>query len=358
MKRTIGGKEYNFSEMAIPLDKLRFWPQNPRVYSELYSLYDEADLKNVTPGEMQERIYSIFRDRDDVRELRKKLEAELGLADPLIVQKNPNEDAYDVLEGNRRLAACKLAVAVASGEDSKQPIVEAFSTLQCEVTPDDISESATFSFLGTLHVDGKLAWDPFEIAGYMQRRIIQLQKEFPTGSNLPEKVADELNKPVGDVQRAVLTINLMRDAKETNQRKYSHYHVLVQNRATSKAIKEKGQKKERLLKLVKEWPKDRPALEFRKLLTEVGKNDKALATLYKTGNLDEAAEQARESGSFEAVYRKLHSFRTYLDEPARNRKIKYMDIASPDFNRIMYEIEQLNKIVKGIHDKLKERSDA
>ena len=91
----ISNQVYTFTERKINQSELKFYPQNPRIYSLL-------DFDEEIPD--QKDIEDKFSAMDHVRELRLSIEANGGLIDPLMVR----DGDFVVLEGNSRLAAYRM----------------------------------------------------------------------------------------------------------------------------------------------------------------------------------------------------------------------------------------------------------
>ena len=168
----LGAEEYTFTLTELPQAKLKFYVENPRVYS----LFDRSEAEPT-----QDEIESVLCDMDNVRELRDAIKSTGGLVDPLVVI----DERYVVVEGNRRLAAYRM---LASKDPTK------WSMVRCMVLPSDISEKALFILLGQYHIHGQLAWAPFELAGYLYRRIEGTKVK-------PEDIAKEVSKTTSEIKQ-------------------------------------------------------------------------------------------------------------------------------------------------------------
>lgn len=347
MKRTIVGKDYQFEEAEIPIEKLRFWPENPRIYADIYSLYDE-DTPDFTDPQLQLKIYDKLKQRNNVRILCRQIEAS-GLADPLVVRKNNENDTYDVLEGNRRLAACKMILEKGKKQTN---LIKKFSSLACEMTPEDFLENHIFALLGTWHITGKAQWEPFAKASYVKRRVEALKREGDSESAALENTGKEIGETKSTVQSFIANIDLMKEANEQDSGKYSFYEVLNSNRITSKDLKNDDYK-EQWLDSIKKWKES--AYEFRKTIEAATKNQRAL-NKFRNGNLTlkKAAEQAKEDGSTDAIYQKVSKFRIFM---ARDKaRFKELNVTDPVFGKLKYELSKLKKLVPEIAKILEDKS--
>ena len=89
---TLNGKEILYKDRILLNSELRYFPENPRIYSIVCD-------GNGYPSqeEIEERLSSM----DHVNQLIQSIKANGGLIDPLLVR----DGDYLVLEGNSRLAA-------------------------------------------------------------------------------------------------------------------------------------------------------------------------------------------------------------------------------------------------------------
>lgn len=116
--------------------KLRFFPDNPRVYSVV-----RANGKQPTQEEIQQQLSEL----EHVKELREDIKRNGGLLEALIVRGG----SLEVLEGNSRLAAYRQLAA-------KEPIK--WGMVKCTVLPADVDDALVFALLGQFHIKGKKDW--------------------------------------------------------------------------------------------------------------------------------------------------------------------------------------------------------
>lgn len=337
MKRTIANTDYQFKEADIPIEKLRFWTENPRVHAEMYSPYGE-DAPNLTQPQLQQQIYEKLKKHNDVRKLREQIES-AGLMDPLIVRKNSRNDTYDVLEGNRRLAACKMILERARSKKQKD-LIKRFSALSCEITPKDLPESHIFTLLGTLHVTGKLPWEPFAKASYIKRRVEALKREGLIEDDALQSTANELGEKKPTIKIYVANIDLMKFANEKKTTRYSFYDVLNRNTKTRKDLKDSNLRKRWVKSIREEWGE---ATKFRAAVNATVKDPKVLKR-FQNGNLNlkSAAQQAVNNGSTDAIVQKVNKFRTSIINA--KPRLKKMDVTNKAFNKLKFEFRHLKTL--------------
>ena len=350
MKRTIANTDYQFKEADIPIEKLRFWPENPRVYAEMYSPYGE-DAPDLTQPQLQQKIYDKLKSHNDVRKLRDQIE-DAGLMDPLIIRKNSRSDTYDVLEGNRRLAACKMILERAKSK-KQENLIKRFSALSCEITPKDFPESHIFALLGTLHITGKLQWDPFAKASYVKRRVEALIEDGLHEETALQNAGDELGEKKPTIKIYVANIDLMKFANEKKTTKYSLYDVLNRNKVVRKDLEDSTLKK-RWVKSIREW-KGEWSTEFRAAVSMTVKDSKALKK-FQEGKLSlaDAAQQAINNGSTDTIFQKVSKFRASMTNA--KPRLKRMDVTDKAFSKLKFEFKRLKTLSNELFEILEKKS--
>lgn len=151
-KIVLNGREIVTQFMQIELSNISFWKDNPRIYSLIKSKYDREPSN--------EEIFQVLWAFDDhVRELVQQIKQNNGLIEPILVKKEDNK--YLVYEGNSRFAAyLKLS--------ENDPVK--WGRINCNVLPEDLTDSDIFKLIGQFHIHSKKDWVPYEQAGYLYRR--------------------------------------------------------------------------------------------------------------------------------------------------------------------------------------------
>ena len=143
---TIGKKIFEVQKGDLNQADLKFYIDNPRVYSALRT-------HNETPS--QKEIEELMTGMDHVKQLKLSIETNGGLIDPLIVRAGDNV----VLEGNSRLAAYRLLCRI-------DPIK--WGMVKCTILPADIDDASIFALLGQYHIVGG-SWKPGILLSLWQR---------------------------------------------------------------------------------------------------------------------------------------------------------------------------------------------
>ena len=98
-------REVPYEEMQVSVERLAFYPENPRIYSQFAGSGDRT----------QENIQAKLEGMNHVRELRFQIDRDGQVNEPLFCIRivDPESELYgeyeyQVLEGNRRLAALRM----------------------------------------------------------------------------------------------------------------------------------------------------------------------------------------------------------------------------------------------------------
>lgn len=203
---TLRGKEIPTVTRDIEQSKLRFYADNPRIYSLVRSDGHEPD---------QDFILQKLIEHDHVHVLKEDIVANGGLIDPLIVR----DGDMVVLEGNSRLAAYRHLAG-------KEPIK--WGRVRCTVLPADLDEQLIFALLGQYHVKGKTDWAPFEKAGFIHRRITEQSLGIET-------VAEDLSMRKSEAEQLVRVFQFMLDRRVVARDQWSYFDEYLKSRKITKA---------------------------------------------------------------------------------------------------------------------------
>ncbi|WP_156419542.1 ParB N-terminal domain-containing protein [Aureimonas sp. AU12] len=139
-------------DSMVPIQDLRFDPQNPRVPTEVFQTEEDSIRYLTTEYDVEELVQSILSS---------------GWIDyePLIVQKNTNI----VFEGNRRLAAIRLIsdAKLRSDISYKLPNIDNPQPLPADVRVRFVDDRADARrFIAFKHINGPFKWDAYAKAKY------------------------------------------------------------------------------------------------------------------------------------------------------------------------------------------------
>lgn len=311
---TLGDEKYPFFETMLPQASLKFYIENPRVYS----YFDRSDKEPT-----QEEIESVMCDMDSVRVLRDAIKSTRGLVQPLIVIEKRNE----VIEGNRRLAAYRLLA-------SKDPVN--WSKVWCMVLPSNISEKAIFILLGQYHLHGQLSWAPFELAGYIYRRIEKTKVE-------PEAVAKELARTPGEIKQYYKVYKFMLDNNDLDAKNWSHYEEYLKTQSIKKRRASHPDLDSAVVKAIKSGAiKDaridvRDKLGFITKLPEDQCDEKLKSFIAGEMTLNECYKEARIVGK--DILNDLVLFRTLISTPETMSVVR--SLSDADKGKYRFELNQI-----------------
>lgn len=208
-KITVQNETIEYREREMKVDDLKFWPENPRVYSALR-------LKLMGEEPTQKDIEEVMTSLENVKRLRSSIKAIGGLTHPLFVRNGV------VIEGNSRLAAYRLLCRVDKIKWAK---------VRCNVLPDDMSDDLVFALIGSIHIDGVTEWTPFEQAGYLFRHLQKSKKPI-------EAIAKDCGLTPSKSKLYVRVYETMLANDDTDQSKFSYYLEMLKNGdITSKSAK-------------------------------------------------------------------------------------------------------------------------
>ena len=282
----IRGVEIPVRTVLLPQADLRFFVDNPRVYSILRFGGEEPD---------QDSIQRRLLDMEHVKALIQDIKLDGGLTDPVIVRSG----SLEVLEGNSRLAAYR---ALAKNDPIK------WSVMKCKVLPQDLDDRLIFALLGQYHIKGKKDWAPFEQAGFLYRRATLHDIDAM-------QLAGEIGLSTHKVQHLVNTYRFMLDHGETDTARWSYYDEYLKSRS----IKAARQKHPDFDKLVVEKIRSEEiarAVDVRDRLPVICSAPKVLRKFANRAyGFEDAHEHAVDAGADNAPYKKLKAFRQWLAKP-------------------------------------------
>lgn len=310
---TIGKQKIPVVNCELNQADLRFYPENPRVYSALNS-------DGTTPS--QEDIEEHMKKQDHVRELRDDIEANGGLMESIYVR----DGDFVVLEGNSRLAAYRMLAEKNAVQWCK---------IKCYLLPENISDDLVFKLIGQFHIKGKKPWDAYEQASYLYRRF----KETKTPVDI---IANELNIKPADAKKMIEAVELMKSHEEPDNHKYSYYFEYVKDSSIKKYRQTDPNIDETIISSIQKGEIKRA--EDVRLLGQVAKvGDKQSKKLMKgviegKKTIYEAHDELDEVGKFEASVSKLKTFREYI-----NGDTFYNNITSSEevHKQAMFEIKKI-----------------
>ena len=310
---------------ALPQAELRFFVDNPRVYSILRSEGEEPS---------QEDIERKLLEMEHVKALIQDIKLDGGLTDPVIVRAG----SLEVLEGNSRLAAYR---ALARTDPLK------WANIKCRILPEDLEEHLIFALLGQYHIKGKKNWAPFEQAGFLYRRSIIHNIDVA-------QLAREIGLSKKKVEHLIDTYKFMREHKETDTVRWSYYDEYLKSRMIQKARRAQPGLDALIVGKVKAGEILR-AVDIRDRLPVICSAPKVLKKFAKGAyDFEDAHEHAVDAGADSAPYRKLANFRQWLAKPEVAKTLSRTK--GETLKKIKYELNKLAGRTEALRSKLNSKS--
>lgn len=279
----IRGVEVPVRTTMLPQADLRFFVDNPRVYSA---------LRNDGGDPSQAAIQRKLLEMDHVKALIQDIKRDGGLTDPVVVR----DGKLEVLEGNSRLAAYR---ALAKSDPIK------WGRMKAKVLPAGIDEALVFALLGQYHIKGKKDWAPFEQAGFLYRRSKTQDIDSAT-------LAQEIGLTRAKVEHLVSVYQFMLDHGEVDTARWSYYDEYVKSTKIRKArLAHKGFD-DLVVGKIKSGEIAR-AVDVRDSLPMICSAPKSLQR-FATGkdDFESALDHAVKGGADSSPYKRLARFRQWL----------------------------------------------
>lgn len=286
---SIMGQEVSARHQLEPIDRLRFLPDNPRVYAAIREM---SDFPTLTPGEKQDRIYRRLLEEPSVKNLIPEILRDGGLQDPIIVR----HDTWQVIEGNSRLAVYRKL-------QLEHPDNEKWMYIRCVVVPTLTDEQQTRLF-GQAHLHGKTDWSPYVKALFCFRWVEEDQKDTSVLVKVSGLTADNIRKNVE-------VIRLMQENDDNTLSNFSFYDTLVRTRKISSAIESSVSLRNTVLSQIKTKDKRFTAIEMRKRLPEIIAKPRILKK-YEKGDI--SLEDAYDRAKISHVEQQIKKIRERLDD--------------------------------------------
>ncbi|RWN59374.1 ParB N-terminal domain-containing protein [Mesorhizobium sp.] len=312
----------------VPYTELRFYVDNPRIYS-----FVRSDGYTPTQGEILKRLQGL----DHVRELVQDIKSNGGLIDPLIVR---NGDMV-VLEGNSRLAAYHY---LASQDQSR------WGKVRCTLLPEDIDEKLVYALLAQYHVKGKKDWAPYEKAGFVYRRFNEHRVDLPD-------VAVELGLTKDQAKHLISVYQFMIDHADQDREHWSYYDELLKSRKIKKVSEEVPGFEDFIVGEVKA-SRIGKAMDLRDKLPTICAANPRILKRYMNGTYDfaEAHEVAVTAGGESHTLNKLKRFRNWL--VAASTEDDLVEAPKAIRDSMQYELKEIEKKSKKLKDLLEQKKNA
>ena len=332
-------KEVPYVETQAPVERLAFYPENPRIYSQLAGSGDRT----------QENIQAKLEAMDHVRELRSQIDRDGQVNEPLFCIPIPRESElhgqydYQVLEGNSRLAALRM-----NKKGSLPPSHVACNVFDFSAHSDQETESLIFSLLGQFHIIGKTNWRSYENGAYIFRRFKNHRVQV-------EDIAKEIALSPTKVRQMVTAFQMMIDAEDDNTSRWSYYEAYASSKKLKNQRENVPEFHERVVSLIKadKFPR---ALDMRDKLPDIMRNKRARRIFFDENEPEpftEALAVADVSGDTDAAFKRLQRFRNDLATSQTKGQIAKLLQSDSSRGRTEYELNQIVKFANQLLNRVK-----
>jgi hypothetical protein len=315
---TLSGQEIPVRIGFMPVIELKFYTENPRLYSIVCREETEPS---------QEFIEKKLASMEHVKQLVQSIRANGGLTDPLIVREGDNT----VLEGNSRLAAYRLLGA-------NDPIK--WGRVKCTLLPKDITDAQVFALLGEYHIIGKKDWQPFEQAGYLYRRCKNYGVEQAT-------IANEMGLSLRKVAHLIKVYSFMVEHGDDDITRWSYYDEFLKHRAISLAREEIPMFDSAFVSKVKNGEIEKAIDVREKVVLIATAGGRILKNFVEVeGSLEKCHERAIEKGADNVWLKRLGKFKELLAE--EDLKNLVTEMSEDHRKKCLYEIKKITQVLNGV----------
>lgn len=308
----IRGKRIPVVTKDVPQHQLRFYLENPRLYSLVW-----GDGNEPTEEAIEEKLHGM----EHVKQLIQAIKVNGGLIDPVIVRGGD----MVVLEGNSRLAAYRF---LASKDPAK------WGRIKARILPADVDESDIFALLGEYHIHGKTNWAPYEQAGYLYRR--HRNQDVPL-----TELAKEINLPKSQITHLIAVRDFMLKHQQHETTRWSYFDEYLKSRKIATAREEYPEMDDLVVRKIHsgEIP---TAMALRDGLKNICQAGGKVLAKFVDGKMDfeQACDAADQKGVTDANLQKFVRFRKWLYEQDTVDDIVDHTNRHSQFR---YEFEQIQK---------------
>jgi hypothetical protein len=308
----------------LPIAKLQYYAENPRIFSILKELG-----KSPTQDEIERKLW----EQNHTKDLFRDIKQNGGLLEEVIVRDD------EVLEGNSRLCAFRHLFKNAK-ESGDADGMKKWELIRVKILPKDTTEKVVFAILGMLHIRGKAEWRPYEQASYLFR-------QSNAHRMTPGELATQIGHKEADVRNMIDAYKMMEKYKVTDPNRFSYYVEFAKSRKLEDT-KEYLPKNLILEDKFSEWVNDEkiPRAEAVRELPTILK-DKSARTQFLNGHVEfeEALDIAKEHhpDAASSFYSKLRK----ATEAMENAEVLRIKEEVAQDRQKKYLISKLAKTAKG-----------
>ena len=276
---SILGEEIPCSYQMVSIEKLKFFLNNPRVYSCINGQGIPED-----PDEQQALIENQMLQEQSVKNLIPRIKKQGGLQEAILVR----WDTMEVIEGNSRLASYRYLDRTDLENRGK------WQHIHCQIV-STLTDKQQYAYLHQVHIEGKTPWATYEKAN---QAFVMKKKDKYTD--------DEIRETLGitklELDKRVKVIEMMDESGDKERSHFSHYNVILRTRKIAEELENNPLLKKALISKIcalgNEEDSGFKAQDLRDKLPVVIEKKKVLQKFIDGKiSLDEAYQNARISGA-------------------------------------------------------------
>lgn len=324
------GENIKVSSDFLELHKLRFLPDNPRVYACTHGI---PGFNELPVEKQQDLIYKKLLEEPSVKNLEPEIKRHGGLLEAILVRL----DTMEVIEGNSRLAVYRKLHEKHPGED--------WELIQCDMV-SKLTDEQQFAFLNQIHVKGKTQWSAYEKAN-----LAYVRKERGWTET---RIAELFGETEATISNRVKVIDLMKSNGDNDQSHFSYYEVMTTTRKILQATEENKDLKNLLLNRIKHIGPDNDdndftALELRNKLPSIIDKPKILKKYIEDDlTFDDAYQEAKTSKAQQRVKRALSAVKPITKKELEKSDQNIRNAIKPDIRRLKQEVNRIDGIIKSL----------
>lgn len=317
-------KELVCLQGKVKISKLKFYKENPRIYSQ----YNKEDFEYLTTEQIQSKMILL----DHVKKLKASILENGGVIEPLIVRK---ED-MTVLDGNSRLAALRAL-------NTSNPIK--WAEVNVILLPEGVDKKDVSAILGVYHIVGRKDWSPYEQAGYLYR--LQFEDEHTS-----EEISEILGIQESEVKKYISVYKLMIENNDEVSSKWSYYNEYNTLRAIKNMIKAQPKAESIILEKIRnnQFDKAEDLRDFSKIMNVTGKGDRNKLIkefIQDPDSFYDIVDEAEDKGGANSLIKSFEKFNKKLMN--KNSVVnEYMKMNKQQKQKFKYVVKKMKENIADI----------
>lgn len=314
------GEEIPCHYEMLSIEKLRFFFNNPRVYSCINGQVIPDD-----PDERQALIEKQMLQEPSVKNLIPRIKKHGGLQESILVR----YDTMEVIEGNSRLTVYRYLDRTDLKNKGK------WERIHCQVV-SSLTDKQQYAYLSQVHIEGKTPWVSYEKAN--QAFVMKKKEQYSD-----DDIAATLGISKLELDKRVRVIEIMDKSGDQDRSHFSHYNVLLRTRKIAEELDVNPKLKKLLISKIRGQGKegagdsDFKAQDLRDKLPIIIEKKRTLQRFMDSKlSLDEAYQNARLSGAHQNI-------KAALDKILDIEKAELQNLSPTEINSALITAKKLCK---------------